>query len=130
MTTTILLVEDDPLRAWVRKSALEKKFLDVQRVADPAEAFCMVEQPQFAGKLGLVIADLHMSGSLAAPAFAAEMHSRLPGVPVLVLGDAREAPADYAAEGVRFLSQPIASDEILSAASQMIARKPVEHQAP
>ena len=51
---TILLVDDDPLQAFVRKSTLEKRFHDVERVADAAEALCLVEQPQFAGGLGLV----------------------------------------------------------------------------
>ncbi len=126
--TTILLVDDDPLQASVRKSALEKKFHDVQRVADPAEAFCMVEQPQFAGRLGLVIADLHMPGAIGGPAFVAEMHERLPDVPVLVLGGAKEAPADYSSDGVRFLSQTIASDEMLSAASQMLTHDGASHR--
>jgi DNA-binding NtrC family response regulator len=126
--TTILLVEDDPLQAFVRKSALEKKFHDVQRAADPIEAFCMVEQPQFAGKLGLVIADLHMPG-LAAPEFVAELHARLPGVPVLVLGDAKGATTEYPADRVRFLAQPIASDEMLTAASQLIAHDKAVRQA-
>jgi CheY-like chemotaxis protein len=119
--TTILLVDDDPLQAFGRISLLEKKFHDVQRVADPIEAFCKIEQQQFAGNLGLVIADLDLPG-LGAPAFVAEMHARLPAVPVLVLGDATSSTADYPADGVRFLAEPIASEEMLTAASQLLAR--------
>ncbi len=115
--TTILLIDDDPLQAFVRKSALETKFHDVQRVADPVEALCMVEQPQFAARLILVIADLHHPG-LDGPEFVAEMHARLPGVPVLVLGGARAASAHD--DGVRFLSQYIAPEEMLHAASQLL----------
>lgn len=121
MMTTILLVDDDPLQAFVRMSALDQKFHDVKRVSDLAEALCMVEQPQFAHKFRLIIADLHRPGPLAAPAFVAEMHSRLPGVPVLVLGGAKDAPADYAGHGVRFLPQTIAADDMLSAASQLLS---------
>ncbi len=117
---TILLVDDDPLQAFVRKSILEKKFQDVLRAADAAEALCLVEQAQFAGGLGLVISDLHMPG-IGGPAFVAELHSRLPKVPVLVLGGASEGPADYGAEGVRFLPSPCASEEMLAMASQMLA---------
>lgn len=120
--TTILLVDDDPLQAFVRMSALEKKFPDVKRVADPVEAFCMVEQPQFACNLGLVIADLGMPG-LGARAFVAEMHERLPDVPVLVLGDAKGTAAEYPTDGVRVLTEPTASEEMLSAASQLLARE-------
>ena len=47
---TILLVDDDPLQAFVRKSILEKRFSDVLRVTGAAEALCLVEQPHFARK--------------------------------------------------------------------------------
>lgn len=116
---TILLVDNDPLQAFVRMSTLEKRFPDVQRVADAAEALCLVEQPQFAGKLGLVISGLHMPG-VGGPEFVAELHSRLPKVPVLVLGGTSEPPADYDAEGVRFLSKPYATEQMLAAASQLL----------
>jgi hypothetical protein len=44
-------------------------------------------------------------------------------VPVLVLGDATGTAAQYPADGVRFLAQPIASEEMLSAVSQLLARE-------
>jgi CheY-like chemotaxis protein len=124
--TTILLVDDDPLEAFVRKSALEKKFHDVQRVADPLEALYMMEEPQFAGKLRLVIADLHRPG-LDGQQFVAETHARLPGMPVLVLTGPKGTPDrvnDRAEEGVRFLPQRSAFEEMLDAASQMMGYAP------
>jgi len=116
---TILLVDDDPLQAFVRKSVLESRFQDVQRVSDAAEALCLVEQPQFANKLGLVISGIHMRG-IGGPAFVAELHSRLPALPVLVLGNGGEAAIDYVGEWVRFVSQPVASEELLTLASQLL----------
>lgn len=116
---TILLVDNDPLQAFVRKSILEKRFRDVQRAADAAEALCLVEHPQFAERLGLVISGLHMPG-ISGPEFVAELHARMPLLPVLVLGSASEEPADYAAAGVRFLPRPVDSEELLSLASQML----------
>ncbi len=118
--TTILLVDDDPLEAAIRKSALEKRFYNVHRVVDPADAFCMVEQPHFAGDLSLVIADLHRPG-IDGPEFVAEMHARLPGVPMLVLGPPEELSANQTEAAVRFLSGHVAPEEMLTAASQMIA---------
>jgi hypothetical protein len=47
--------------------------------------------------------------------------ANFPDVPVLVLGDAKGATAEYPADGVRFLTEPIASEEMLSAASQLLA---------
>jgi len=117
----ILLVDDDPFQAFVRKSTLETRFQDVERVSDAAEALCLVEQPQSALGIALVITGLQRPG-IGGPAFVAELHSRLPKVPVLVLGSASEVAGDYAAEGVRFLSRPFASEEILTVASQMLTR--------
>lgn len=117
----ILLVDNDPLQAFLRKSMLEKRFSDVERVADAAEALCLVEQPQFAVHLGLVISGLHMPG-IGGPAFVAELHERLPKVPVLVLEVGREAASDYEGGWVRFLSRPFDSEELLAAAGELLAQ--------
>ena len=122
---TILLVDNDPLQAFHRKSILERRFHDVQRVGDAAEALCLVEQPQFAGSLGLVISGQHMQG-IGGPAFVAELHLRMPALPVLVLGKAGEVADDYAGEFVRFLPRPIASEEMLALAGQMLAKHECE----
>jgi two-component system cell cycle sensor histidine kinase/response regulator CckA len=116
---TILLVDNDPLQAFARMSSLQKRFHHVQRASDAAEALCLVEQPQFASKLDLIISGLHMPG-VDGPSFIAEMHARIPSVPVLVLGGASEPAADYDAEGVRFLSKPYAAEQMLIAATQML----------
>jgi DNA-binding NtrC family response regulator len=117
---TILLVDNDPLQAFLRKAVLERRFHDVQRVGDAAEALCLVEQPHFAGNLGLVISGLHMPG-IGGPEFVTELHSRLPKVPILVLGAVSEAAGDYIGGWVRFLARPFASDEMLKVAVQMLA---------
>jgi len=121
LMATILLVDDDPLQAFLRKSILERRFSDVRRVGDAAEALCLVEQPQFAMNLGLVISGHHMPG-IGGPAFVAELHIRMPLLPVLVLGDAAEAADDYAGEGVRFLARPFAAQEMLETVDQMLAQ--------
>ncbi len=123
---TILLVDDDPLDASILKSALEKRFRHVERVADPVEAFSMVEQPQFAGGVSLVIANLHWPG-LDGSGFLAEMNARFPGVPVLVLGGQRGLPRNDGDAAVRFLSRHAAPEEMLIAATQMIG---FEHLSP
>jgi CheY-like chemotaxis protein len=117
---TILLVDDDPLQAFVRKSVLEKRFSDVLRVTDAVEALCLIEQPQFAGNLGLVITGHQMPG-IGGPAFVAELHTRMPSLPVLVLGNGNEDQREYTGESVRFLSKPFPSEEMLALAGQMLA---------
>ena len=117
---TILLVDSDPLQAHLRRSILERRFPDVQRVGDAAEALCLVEQPQFAASLGLVISGQHMQG-IGGPAFVAELHLRMPSLPTLVLGNNGEAADDYAGEFVRFLPRPVAGEEMLALAGEMLA---------
>jgi DNA-binding NtrC family response regulator len=118
---TILLVDNDPLQAILRKSILERRFHDVERVSDAAEALCLVEQPQFAGQLGLVISGLSMPG-IGGPAFVAEFHERLPKVPVLVLGGGGEASTDYQGAWVRFLPRPYVDRDMLTAAGELLGQ--------
>ena len=118
---TILLVDNDPFQALQRKSILERRFDDVQRVGDASEALCLVEQPQFAGNLGLVVSGEHMQG-IGGPAFVAELHTRLPNVPVLVLGVASEAETDYSGDWVRFLPSPFTNDEMVRSAGHLLAQ--------
>jgi CheY-like chemotaxis protein len=117
---TILLVDDDPLQASMMLSLLGKRFGEVRRVTDLAEALCLIEQPEFAGKLDLVISGHHTPG-IGGPAFVNELRTRMPYLPVLVLGTARETPADYATEHVVFMAKPFASDRMLTLTSQMLA---------
>ena len=117
----ILLVEDDPLQAFVRKSILERRFSDVKRVGDAADALRLVEQPQFAMNLGLVVSGHALTG-IGGPAFVAELHTRLPELPVLVLDDPSTDHENYPGDRVRFLSRPIKADEMLAVAGQMMAQ--------
>ncbi|MGB8261317.1 MAG: hypothetical protein WCE75_13240 [Terracidiphilus sp.] len=117
---TILLVENDPLHAILRKAILERQFGQVERVTDATEALCLVEQPQFACDLGLVVCGPQRPG-FGGPAFVTELHARIPRLPVLVLGGAAEQANDYAGPAVRFLPGPVEEDEILDAAGHLLA---------
>jgi DNA-binding response OmpR family regulator len=115
----VLLVDDDPLQAHVRRSILQRHFRIVERASDPAEAFIMVEDNDFAEKIGLVVVGLNRPG-LGGPDFVAELISRLPTVPVLVLGCNREDAALYPGENVRFLPRTVPTDQMLSVSRQMV----------
>jgi DNA-binding NtrC family response regulator len=117
---TVLLVDDDPLQASVRKSILERRFSDVRRVGDAADALCLVEQPQFAENLGLVISGNQRSG-IGVSDFVAELHARLPGLPVLVLGANLNHTSKSEDSDVCFLPRPIPAEELLAAATRMMA---------
>ena len=115
---TILLVEDDPLQASLMMSNLQRRFAHVRRAADAAEALCLIEQPEFARRLDLVISAHHTLG-IGGPAFVAELHARMPALPVVVLGASREARSQYTNEHVAFIARPLVVDEIISLSKQM-----------
>lgn len=116
---TILLVDHDPLQAFLRKSILERSFQDVQRVSEAAEVFCLVEQPRFAANLALVIAG-HLMPGIGGPDFVAELLSRMPDLPVIVLGGSSETASDYPGDSVYFRPRPIAPEELLTLTGQLM----------
>jgi CheY-like chemotaxis protein len=118
--TTILLVDDDPLQASLMLSLLGQRFGDVRRVTDAAEALCLIEQREFVGNLRLVISGHHKPG-IGGRAFVNELRTRMPDLPVLVLGSAGESPADYAETHAVFLAKPFASERMLTLTRQMLA---------
>ena len=101
-------------------SLLGQRFGDVRRVTDAAEALCLIEQPEFTSKLGLVISGHHKPG-IGGPAFVSELRTRMPELPVLVLGTAGETPADYAATRAVFLAKPFTSERMLTLVGQILA---------
>jgi DNA-binding NtrC family response regulator len=117
---TILLVDDDPLQASLMMSLLGSRFGSVRRVNDAAEALCLVEQPEFAGNLGLVITGHHTPG-IGGPAFVAELRLRKPGLPVLVLAAKDAVPSEYSDAHVVFLPRPVGGDKMLAITGQMLS---------
>jgi DNA-binding NtrC family response regulator len=118
--TTILLVEDDPLQAFLMLSLLRRRFDDVSRAADASEALCMIEQAEFACKLGLVISGHHVRG-IGGPEFVAELHTRMPALPVLVLGAPGEAAGAYAQEHVTFRPRSLGAEEMLTLTNRLLS---------
>jgi CheY-like chemotaxis protein len=118
-TQTILLVDDNPLRASMRKSLLEGGAPAVVRALDAAEALCMVETPEFAEGLALVITGHVMTG-ISGPEFVAEFRSRMPHVPVLVLSAVPDAEKEYAGISGVSVSQTTSPEELRTLASRLV----------
>jgi DNA-binding NtrC family response regulator len=118
---TILLVEDDPLEAHMIMPLLEREFGDVRRAADAAEALGVIEHSDFANEIGLVVSGQLLKG-LRKPEFVAELHERMPELPVLVLGTVDESPGDYVGDHVAFLPRALAGREMVSLANKLLAR--------
>lgn len=107
---TVLLIDDNPLRATVRRSALEGNLTSVVRVLDAGEALCAVEDPATSQNLGLVVTGHQMSG-ISGPEFAAEFRQRMPHVPVLVMSSEPHVEREYEGiDGVYFLESSSPED--------------------
>jgi DNA-binding NtrC family response regulator len=117
--TTILLVDEDPLHASVRKAILERKYADVQRASDAAEALALVEQPRFAENLGLVVSGNQHSG-IGLAGFISELHVRKPDLPILVIGEKPLDHSELSGYPVEFLKRPVTADDLLSAVALML----------
>ena len=117
---TILLVDDHPLRAAMRRSLLETNAPLVVRAQDAGEALCMVESPEFAEGLSLVVTGHQLSG-ITGPEFVAEFRSRMPDVPVLVLSTVEGADAEYAEIPDVIYSETRSADELRAIVKQLTA---------
>lgn len=106
----ILLVDDDPLYAYVRKAALDKAFPDVRRVSAP-EALCLIEQPGVAEQLALIISGTQQHG-LSCDEFVAEIHARYPLLPVLVLECGQKDPSSCAHDSIHMLPEPVEAEAL------------------
>jgi CheY-like chemotaxis protein len=117
---TVLLVDDNALRASIRRSALESTATSVVRVSDAAEALCTVETPEMAGAIGLVVTGHQMSG-ISGPEFVAELRRRMPRVPVLVVNPETGFESEYEGiDGVYFAKNPTA-EELHRLADELLA---------
>lgn len=121
--STILFVDDDPFQALAYTAALEGRFHHVRRVASPVEALCLVEDPKVASRLDLVISAHHWSG-MSGPDFVAELHRRLPSLPVLVLVTDQDAAEHYPALGgqISFLNTPVTAQKLLETVGAILCR--------
>lgn len=120
LTETILLVDDNPLRAAMRQSLLEGKAPAVSRALDAAEALCLVESPGFAEQLTLVITGHAITG-ISGPEFVAELRSRMPRVPVLVLSSLSGFEKQYQGIGGVYFSQTQSPEELRSLVVSLVS---------
>ena len=94
----------------------------VVRALDAGEALCLVEYPAFARDLSLVITGHVMSG-ISGPEFVAELRSRLPHVPVLVLSSVLNSEREYLGIPRVTVSYTKSAEELQRLAAQLIDRQ-------
>ncbi len=92
---------------------------EVVRALYASEALCLVESPEFAQGLALVITGHAMMG-ISGPEFVAEFRSRMPEVPVLVLSAVPNAEKEYQGIPGVLVSQTGSPDELRALARSLV----------
>ena len=120
---TILLVDDNPLRASMRCSSLEGTAPPVVRVSEAAEALCLIEDPSFANRLVLVLT-IHFgaaTSSISSVEFVSELRTRMPHLPVLVLGAPQDQETQYQGMAGVYLTQSRAPQELRAIVNHLVS---------
>ena len=90
---TILLVDDDPIFAYVLRHALARAGFDVLYARSTAEALAALEggalQP------ALVLSDMRLPGPQKGPELAAVVERRYPELPVLLMSGSPDVPPGW-----------------------------------
>jgi len=113
MIADILLVDDNCIQATTRKAILSRSGRNVAVACDGAQALAMLDQAGGHRPVGLVITD-HLMPNMNGPEFVAELRSRFPDLPVVVLSGLAEAEDEYRRLDVLFRLKPCPPEELLS----------------
>ncbi len=104
----------------MRKSLLEGTAPKVVRALNAGEAFCLIESPDFAPRLQLVISESLMQ-DISAPDFVTELRRRVPDVPVLVLGASLASQVSYHGIPGVYHSQTKSPQELRALVNRLVA---------
>lgn len=112
MAFTILLVDDNPVQAATRQAILTSAGNLVSVAAHAGHALGLLDDPELAMNVRLVITD-HVMPIMNGPQFVARLRERFPALPILVLSGLPDAEMEYAGLNVFYRSKPIAPEELI-----------------
>jgi len=113
LTSTVLLVDDNPIQAATRQTILKRAGYSVQAALNPIRALELIQKNDFALDVGAVITDHIMPGMNGAE-FVRELRKLRPSLPVIVISGLEEAESEYEGLEVRFLVKPLPPDQLLA----------------
>ena len=114
----ILLVDDNPVQAATRKAILTFSGNQVSVTTNAQEALTLLENPDFAKNINLIITD-HLMPHMNGPQFVARLRVQLPNVPVLVLSGLPDAEAEYDGMNILYRLKPLDPEELIGLAQSL-----------
>ena len=112
MAFTVLLVDDNPVQAATRQTILTHSGNQVFVAASANHALALLENPEFARNVDLVITD-HLMPKMNGPQLVARLRQRFATLPILVLSGMPDAEMEYAGMDVLYRPKPIAPEELI-----------------
>jgi len=114
----ILLVDDNPVQAATRKAILTFSGNQVSVATNAQEALKLLENPDFAKNINLIITD-HLMPLMNGPQFVVRLRLQLPNVPVLVLSGLPDAETEYEGMNILYRLKPLDPEELIRLAQSL-----------
>jgi CheY-like chemotaxis protein len=127
MTADILLVDDNPIQAATRKAILMRSGRTVAVASDGRQALDLIESSGSTWPIRLIVTD-HLMPGMNGPEFVAQVRSRFPDLPVLVLSGLPDAEEEYRDLDVTFRVKPFPPDQLI-ALVRFLLTKPMSRTA-
>jgi DNA-binding response OmpR family regulator len=127
MTSTILLVDDNPIQAATRAAILSHSRRKVIVASDANQALALLQDVELAKSVRLVVTD-HLMPKMNGPQFVATLREHFPNLSIIVLSGLPDAEREYGGMNVGFRLKPIAPDELIHLV-QTVCRDPLDRIA-
>ena len=112
MALTVLLVDDNSVQATTRQAILSHTGNKVSIATSASQALALLENPEFAANVNLLITD-HLMPKMNGPQLVAKVREQFPNLPILVLSGLPDAETEYAGLNVLYRPKPIAPEELI-----------------
>ena len=112
MPLTVLLVDDNPVQVATREAILSHSGIKVLIAHHAGGALELLENPDTARSIRLVITD-HIMPGMNGPQFITRLRQQFPSLPVLVLSGLPDAEPEYNGLGIVYRLKPIAPEELI-----------------
>ena len=112
MPLTILLVDDNPIQVETRRAILTHSGNKILVAEDAQKALALLDNPEFAKNVGLVITD-HLMPRMNGLQFVIRLRRLLPEISVLVLSGLPGAEAEYSDLNVLYRLKPLDPEELI-----------------
>jgi DNA-binding response OmpR family regulator len=127
MTSTILLVDDNPIQAATREAILSHSRRKVIVASDANQALTLLQDAELAKSVRLVITD-HLMPKMNGPQFVAILREQFRNLFIIVLSGLPDAEHEYDGMNVVFRLKPIAPEELIHLV-QSVCRDPLDRIA-